>query len=854
MASPNPEVDSSSMFMQKGDGNRNSSPLRSEPSSRRNSTVKTSVPAETITVKDFFDFMKTAYQVYEHLEGDEDEGSKIDWEELTKLTVINHVIEQQERDLLYQTTYADPKPVISKSDTIVEKKNSEERVDKRFSCSELEGKGARQRPLPPEARVEMLGVWTEANLNCKLNDVVNEGILDSILPYLVGYKKPAKTTSVYAPIIKKTTSGTVVEVKKPSSFGGFVDEKESRDRLGRRKSSVTAAQERVNQKQDGDVEIHVCDEVKGLKKDFRCPQKLLVSKMGYFADVTAGQRLEDMDISVHCDIQIFDWLMRWVKKDTILVADWPLLDPHNVVPILVSASFLQMEPLLHDCLIYCHAHMNDIVKTSTNLACLSDALLTRLAAMYTNAELEAIRDRKDKIQSRLYCKMILSLAEPVPETLRGHFSTLATLFKCSKCNKLLGRHIAEEVPCQPASMRIDRRGNVVSTHTKDQSWSLNEYITWLYGELRSWRRVYWRLWADCHFLKCQLCESYFPAYQMEWCSHHEQPPHMFALEGRPSLPAGRYPCCGERAYRFETVTRNTGCQFREHVPDERLATDSSMMEIYNKFRDIIAMRPPQLMFPERLTRLVGREPGEDSNGRLQCKEVFWWEGIQLVPPRPPLGLLGKLYTSNNKFNPSARPGSPALGTAQVSAQSLAGNCSTGSVVTPEREREPKPPPKPPVKEPREELPKTKKGAPGGGDSAGESGGEQSSSSDDSEQSSASARSDEESAPRRPQLRAARRHSHSHPATKRTRVVGRQWISCLSARSNQDGQRRFEERAARQMRAALARNAQIQQSKAKTPPGGVYARLEAEWRERHGQRSRNTLSARVRPHQPANKFK
>ncbi|KAF9406685.1 hypothetical protein HW555_013033, partial [Spodoptera exigua] len=530
----NQRPESDSMFMQKGDGPRNRSPSRSEPSSRRNST-KNNEAAETITVKDFFDFMKTAYQVYEHLEGDDDEGTKIDWEELTKLTVINHVIEQQERDLLYQTVYAEAKPSISKSDCAIEPKNSENRLEKRYSCSELEG---RRRSLPPEARVEMLGIWTEANLNCKLNDVVNEGILDSILPYLVGYKKPSKTTSVYTPIIKKVTSGTTVDVKKPASFGGFVDEKESRDRLGRRKSSVTMAQER-------------------LKKDFRCPQKLLISKMGYFADVTAGQRLEDMDISVHCDIQIFDWLMRWVKRDSILVADWPLLDPHNVVPILVSASFLQMEPLLHDCLIYCHAHMNDIVKTSTNLACLSDALLTRLAAMYTNAELEAIRDRKDKIQSRLYCKMILSLAEPVPETLRGHYSTLATLFKCSKCNKLLGRHIAEQVPCQPASMRIDRRGNVVSSHSKDQSWSLNDYITWLYGELRSWRRVYWRLWADCHFLRCQLCDSFFPAYQMEWCSHHEQPPHMFALEGRPSLPAGRYPCCGERAYRFETITRNT---------------------------------------------------------------------------------------------------------------------------------------------------------------------------------------------------------------------------------------------------------------------------------------------------------
>jgi len=61
------------------------------------------------------------------------------------------------------------------------------------------------------------------------------------------------------------------------------------------------------------VVIHVCDEVKNTSKDFTCPQHLLVTKMGYFADVTAGQRLEEMDISVHCDILIFDWLMKWIK-------------------------------------------------------------------------------------------------------------------------------------------------------------------------------------------------------------------------------------------------------------------------------------------------------------------------------------------------------------------------------------------------------------------------------------------------------------------------------------------------------------------------------------------------------------
>ena len=96
--------------------------------------------------------------------------------------------------------------------------------------------------------------------------------------------------------------------------------------------------------------IHVCDEVKNTSRDFSCPQHLLVSKMGYFANVTAGQKLEDMDISVHCDIQIFEWLMKWVKYSASMersgnsfnMDNGPQLDANNVVPILVSASFLQV--------------------------------------------------------------------------------------------------------------------------------------------------------------------------------------------------------------------------------------------------------------------------------------------------------------------------------------------------------------------------------------------------------------------------------------------------------------------------------------------------------------------------------
>lgn len=53
-----------------------------------------------------------------------------------------------------------------------------------------------------------------------------------------------------------------------------------------------------------------------VKQDFHCPRDLLVQEMKYFAEYlsTDAQRWEEVDISVHCDVQIFDWLMKYVKR------------------------------------------------------------------------------------------------------------------------------------------------------------------------------------------------------------------------------------------------------------------------------------------------------------------------------------------------------------------------------------------------------------------------------------------------------------------------------------------------------------------------------------------------------------
>lgn len=59
--------------------------------------------------------------------------------------------------------------------------------------------------------------------------------------------------------------------------------------------------------QDEDITIHVCDEAKKIEKDFKCPKSVLVSKMKYFeSHLQNCQSVEDLEISVHCDVDIFD--------------------------------------------------------------------------------------------------------------------------------------------------------------------------------------------------------------------------------------------------------------------------------------------------------------------------------------------------------------------------------------------------------------------------------------------------------------------------------------------------------------------------------------------------------------------
>ncbi|ERL92574.1 hypothetical protein D910_09887 [Dendroctonus ponderosae] len=530
-----------------------------------------------ITISEFLNFLKTAYQVQDSVEGVLLEGGMSEAVNWLKSKEIESTIKG--RSMSVQT-----------SDTLLRKGSADD--NKKELAKKRESNGT----LVDDSDI----------LKQKLNEVLSEGLLDSVLPYLV-----QSTNS-----LKKNSLCSVKTIEKNSHTSTLTV---SNERLARRKSSgdASTACKVFDTKIGSEVEIHVCDEIKNTKKTFTCNQKLLVEKMGYFAEVTLGQKLEDMDISVHCDIGIFEWLMQWVKKDSLLEADWPHLDSQCVIPILVSAAFLQMEPLLQDCLLFCHQHMNEILRTASNLSCLNDSVLTRLAAMYTNSEVELIKDRKDKIQSKLFSKLIQSLAEPEPESVRGHWCSLARIFRCDKCQQLITPNVAARIPCIPPCMRLQPDGSIISLHTRDPNWLINEYIIKLHKTLKTWRKVYWRLWGDVHFLYCGICKKYFPTNQIGWCRYHPDTPQFFTLDAQKApLPIGRYPCCGERAYRFQLLENYSACQFRQHavsVEDVRQSAIFSMLETY---RHLIEEEPPELLFPERLTRLVARGPSR--NNFLKC--------------------------------------------------------------------------------------------------------------------------------------------------------------------------------------------------------------------------------------------
>lgn len=89
---------------------------------------------------------------------------------------------------------------------------------------------------------------------------------------------------------------------------------------------------------------------------------------------------------------------------------------------------------------------------------------------------------------------------------------------------------------------------------RDEAFNVNEFIKNLRAELKSWRKVFWRLWGMVHYLYCSLCTSHFQAYLLEFCGFHPQDPEFPTIQFKNSCqPFGVYQCCNSHTNRFQPL-------------------------------------------------------------------------------------------------------------------------------------------------------------------------------------------------------------------------------------------------------------------------------------------------------------
>jgi hypothetical protein len=160
------------------------------------------------------------------------------------------------------------------------------------------------------------------------------------------------------------------------------------------------------------IVIHVCDENKKMNKDFKCDRTLLLKHMAYFEKyLSDSKNFDDIDISVHCDINIFDWLMRYVYKKE------PKLDIKNSISILISSDFLQMGVLVEESLDYIGRNIKEIITLPIDMNCMNSTLIKKLATRISIKDLDGLKDKKDKLSSKLYMKKLELLFEEEPNQL-----------------------------------------------------------------------------------------------------------------------------------------------------------------------------------------------------------------------------------------------------------------------------------------------------------------------------------------------------------------------------------------------------------------------------------------------------
>ncbi|KAE9037996.1 hypothetical protein PR003_g6322 [Phytophthora rubi] len=355
------------------------------------------------------------------------------------------------------------------------------------------------------------------------------------------------------------------------------------------------------------VVIHVFDEYRKSSKEFTCQRDLLLAKMKYFqAYLNETNEHDEIDISVHCDVEIFELLMEYMQQRPD--HEWrPRITLENIASILVSSEFLQMEELVGECVAFISTRVQDFMLLRVDFGCLSDATIAKIAGNCTPEQLQTLHDPKDKILSKLRRKKVEALVKMLQEGGRR-------LGLCANCELLFIQDDRESLGCQKGKRQIGVHGELVGWHQPKTGWHVEVFLRELGADKSiSWGAAYWYIWGSTKHFLCSVCKQKCSLLELRDCAYH---PGSIVENG----PAAKYSCCSARIFSADDISIR-GCRTTVHVPlqggkNTEVSSFSNVVGAPNMWEQIRAC--------EKIARDQGPPSSADAGGcgRVDVASLF----------------------------------------------------------------------------------------------------------------------------------------------------------------------------------------------------------------------------------------
>lgn len=170
----------------------------------------------------------------------------------------------------------------------------------------------------------------------------------------------------------------------------------------------------------------------------------------------------------------------------------------------------------------------------------------------SDLQLDEIKDKKDKLISKLYMNKLHILLEDDSKTLH----------KWNYCHNLFTQNQMDKFGCPKAKIFVDFHGKVIADHMFDRSFDIKKFISFCKNTMKlTWKQIYWKILAHTVDFECRTCNKKFNgAYAKHWYYHPNKAIFSFGSN------KGVYQWWKQETLRFDFSTKNDGCKAMDHVP------------------------------------------------------------------------------------------------------------------------------------------------------------------------------------------------------------------------------------------------------------------------------------------------